>query len=258
MVGLSATKSNLTQEKSMERLKIDNFLIIKAADIEIGKITVFIGPQASGKSIIAKLIYFFKDFISSTYLKSIENFETKKQLEKRGLSDFQQYFPKYTWGKQEFEIVYTIDEIKINISQKTNKQGKVSLKLDYSSELVKLHRKVKFIYKKRLLNENKSNCCLIDEQIEKCDYLFEIYDKVNIILVIYVELKGKDIKKAYDQLVSTIKYCQDKHNQFKKECHVVASRVPKAGTELQVLKKNLSTQYKIALYVHTQQAQVTI
>lgn len=168
----------------MERLKIDNFLIIKAADIEIGKITVFIGPQASGKSIIAKLIYFFKDFISSTYLKSIENFETKKQLEKRGLSDFQQYFPKYTWGKQEFEIVYTIDEIKINISQKTNKQGKVSLKLDYSSELVKLHRKVKFIYKKRLLNENKSN------------YGFNgpFIDVDNCI-------RGKEIEKAFQEVI---------------------------------------------------------
>lgn len=121
--------------------------------------------------------------------------------------------------------------------------------------------KRKFIIKNnnaRKVNRVKVDGCLIDEQIEKCDYLFEIYDKVNIILVIYVELKGKDIKKAYDQLVSTIKYCKDKHNQFKKECHVVASRVPKAGTELQVLKKNLSTQYKIALYVHTQQAQVTI
>lgn len=108
------------------------------------------------------------------------------------------------------------------------------------------------------VNRVKVDGCLIDNQKEKCDYLFEIYDEVNIILVIYVELKGKDIKKAYDQLVSTIIYCKDKHNRFKRECHVVASCVPKARTKLQALKKNLSTQYKIALYVHTQQAQVTI
>jgi len=122
--------------------------------------------------------------------------------------------------------------------------------------------KRKFIIKNnnaKKVNRVKVDGCLIGTQEEKCDYLFEIYDKVNIVLVIYVELKGKDIKKAYDQLVSTIKYCQEKHNEVKKkECYVVASRVPKAGTELQVLKKNLSTQYKIALWVHTQQAQVTI
>lgn len=121
--------------------------------------------------------------------------------------------------------------------------------------------KRKFIIKNnnaKKVNRVRVDGCLIDEQIEKCDYLFEIYDKVNIILVIYLELKGKDIKKAYDQLVSTITYCKDKHNKFTRECYVVASRVPKAGTELQVLKKNLSTQYQIALYVHTQQAQVII
>ncbi|NJO15829.1 MAG: hypothetical protein HC877_08800 [Thioploca sp.] len=110
------------------------------------------------------------------------------------------------------------------------------------------------------VNKVKVDGCLIDDQREKCDYLFEIYDdvKLNIILVIYVELKGKDVKKAYNQLVSTIKFCEDKHKRFKRECYIVASRVPKAGTEIQVLKKNLSTHYQIAFYVHTQQAQVTI
>ncbi|NJO15830.1 MAG: AAA family ATPase [Thioploca sp.] len=161
-------------------MKIDNFLIIKAADIEIGKITVFIGPQASGKSIIAKLIFFFKNFISSTYLESIQNFETKRQLDKRGLSDFQQYFPKYTWSKQQFEIVYTIDEFEVKISQKINEQGKFSLKLDYSSELVKLHRKVKSTYKKRLgLNENENTLEGIINVIDGCIQNMEkIFQKV--------------------------------------------------------------------------------
>ena len=40
-------------------LVIDNFLIFDHAEIDINKFTVFIGPQASGKSIVAKLVYFF-------------------------------------------------------------------------------------------------------------------------------------------------------------------------------------------------------
>lgn len=40
-------------------LNVKNFLIFNEAQIHIRKFTVFIGPQASGKSVIAKLIYLF-------------------------------------------------------------------------------------------------------------------------------------------------------------------------------------------------------
>ena len=43
-------------------LIINNFLIFDYAEIDVKKFTVFIGPQASGKSIAAKLLYFFYHF----------------------------------------------------------------------------------------------------------------------------------------------------------------------------------------------------
>jgi predicted ATPase len=46
------------------RLKIKNFGPIKEIDIELKEINIFIGPQASGKSTIAKLIHFFEYIIS--------------------------------------------------------------------------------------------------------------------------------------------------------------------------------------------------
>ena len=39
-----------------EYLKIRNFLVVKDAEVELKKINVIIGPQANGKSLIAKLI----------------------------------------------------------------------------------------------------------------------------------------------------------------------------------------------------------
>ena len=45
---------------SMERLIVKNFGPIKDVDIEIPRLLVFIGDQASGKSTLAKLIYIFK------------------------------------------------------------------------------------------------------------------------------------------------------------------------------------------------------
>lgn len=44
----------------MERIVIKNFGPIKDVDLEVNDFMIFIGPQASGKSTIAKLIYFFK------------------------------------------------------------------------------------------------------------------------------------------------------------------------------------------------------
>lgn len=44
----------------MQRLYVRDFGPIQSCDIEIQRLTVMTGPQASGKSTLAKLIYFFK------------------------------------------------------------------------------------------------------------------------------------------------------------------------------------------------------
>ncbi|OQX02456.1 MAG: hypothetical protein BWK80_57820 [Desulfobacteraceae bacterium IS3] len=103
----------------------------------------------------------------------------------------------------------------------------------------------------RSVNKVRVDGCLIDDNRERCDYLFEI-DK----LVIYVELKGSDIQKAYNQLIATIGYCKHRHDKSVKECYIVASRVPRAGTDIQTLKKKMANTHKIQLFVKTQKAEV--
>ncbi|WP_338815334.1 AAA family ATPase [Bernardetia sp. Wsw4-3y2] len=44
----------------MEKLIVKNFKAIEYAEIEVNDLTFFIGQQASGKSTLAKLVYFFK------------------------------------------------------------------------------------------------------------------------------------------------------------------------------------------------------
>lgn len=51
----------------MQKLIVDNFKQITHAEIEVKDFLLLIGPQASGKSTIAKLIYFFK-FIQQFYI----------------------------------------------------------------------------------------------------------------------------------------------------------------------------------------------
>jgi hypothetical protein len=49
---------NGTQSRPVRTLTVKNFSVIKEAKLEFGKITVLIGPQSSGKSLLCKLAYF--------------------------------------------------------------------------------------------------------------------------------------------------------------------------------------------------------
>jgi hypothetical protein len=105
----------------------------------------------------------------------------------------------------------------------------------------------------------KVDGCLIDDERERCDYLFEtqrIDD--SFLTVYYVELKGCDIEKAFSQLGSTLKYCNEKHCKAKKICYIVASRVPKAGTKVQNLKVKFTKTYQSEIHVKTQIAEVDL
>ena len=97
----------------------------------------------------------------------------------------------------------------------------------------------------------------------KCDYLFEVIENINsvqtVTVVFYVELKGSDINHAIEQLEATIKYCLNEHkNVNKKECYIVASKFPSAGTSSQVLKKKFLKRNKMQLFIHTKVKEVTV
>jgi len=46
--------------ENKEFLEIKNFLLIKEAKFEVKRFNVIIGSQTSGKSVVAKVLYFFK------------------------------------------------------------------------------------------------------------------------------------------------------------------------------------------------------
>lgn len=136
----------------MEKLIVTNFLVIKEAKFNVGKVNVIIGPQANGKSILVKLLYFFREVISEKFLISIKNNESKIHLVKKIEELFEKYFPKYTWKDKEFKIIYDFNNIKIVIS-KTTSQRKVQVEL--CNEIAQLHRKLKSEYKKFLKMEKE-------------------------------------------------------------------------------------------------------
>lgn len=54
-------------------LTVENFSVIKHAKLEFGKITVLIGPQASGKSLLCKLAYFLGKHLVELAVQSVVN-----------------------------------------------------------------------------------------------------------------------------------------------------------------------------------------
>ena len=53
-----------------EQLVIKNFFTLKDVYIGLGKYNVFIGEQASGKSLLIKLISFFNSMLITSILRS--------------------------------------------------------------------------------------------------------------------------------------------------------------------------------------------
>lgn len=107
----------------------------------------------------------------------------------------------------------------------------------------------------------KVDGCLITDSSKRCDYMFEILDNPvsdKIDDVIYLELKGRHIQEAYGQLVATIDRFIVEHRGAKKGCHIVASRVPKTGPEVQQLKVKMLREKQTQLTISTIQAFITI
>ncbi len=66
-----------------DKIKITNFGPIKDIDIEVMKITIFVGPQAGGKSTLAKLVFIFKSLksiISKPYSEYFDQWANDKTI----------------------------------------------------------------------------------------------------------------------------------------------------------------------------------
>ncbi|MGA2252268.1 AAA family ATPase [Terracidiphilus sp.] len=95
-------------KRPTRKLTVKNFSVIKDAELEFGKITILIGPQASGKSLLCKLAYFFEQYVSELVLNAGRNQLSLNQTEEQIIESFLSYFPENIEGKT-FHIQYQID-----------------------------------------------------------------------------------------------------------------------------------------------------
>ncbi len=89
----------------MRTLTVKNFSVIKEAKLEFGKITVLIGPQSSGKSLLCKLGFFSYETLNIA-LRSLDDGKTYEAFLQRASEDFAKLFPNESWGSRRFRIHY--------------------------------------------------------------------------------------------------------------------------------------------------------
>ena len=180
----------------MEKIEIKDFVGIKDITIEIKQINVLIGPQASGKSIIAKLLFYFKEFIfeiinAAEESKKIINFN--KTCQKK----FKEFFPSSSWGNKDFVIRYYINQEFIEVSRKKSRTKKKTSEVVltyskfYKDEFTDLRKFIQEQNKKTLEQEKKVGILSrlessFDFRMNFLSYLGENFDRLAAFTQLYI------------------------------------------------------------------------
>ena len=114
----------------MRKLTVRNFSVIKEAELEFGKITVLIGPQSSGKSLLCKLAYFLGyEVINIAIGRVVQRFEYGYvDFESAVQQEFSRWFPRGGWGSENWSIVFLANDYEVTVS--------APLDLDPSADVV--------------------------------------------------------------------------------------------------------------------------
>ena len=203
----------------MQKIIINNFGSIKYAEIEVKKILVLIGEQASGKSTIAKLIYFFKtiqeDLFSQIYRdKQNQSLDINSDI----LPPIQQKFYNFfgpTNNLHDFEITfyYSFNENKfLKLSNDENKKMKISpIDTFINEKFTILASDIKFRLRQEYLNINKNrNIQPLIKEEEKIKYAQQLYDLLNDLFqnkqrdLLFI-VAGRSATVAYPSLFDNLK-----------------------------------------------------
>jgi hypothetical protein len=132
-----------------EKIVIKNFSVLDDVELEINKINILIGPQAAGKSLIAKLIYFFKSSVITEMVTAISSNQDKRKYDSSIKERFNFLFPTYLINRNHFEIEYHYGENKLSISNEKDKNFK-SMVISYPDRIAKEFNRIKKSYNNKI------------------------------------------------------------------------------------------------------------
>ena len=106
----------IAHEEDSPALTIKNFSCIKSLKVKFKRIVVFIGEQASGKSVTCKLYYFFTQALKKVAVSSLQENLEVEEFKKRLLQEFYLIFPETTWRNDGFSIEWKFGARQMKVS----------------------------------------------------------------------------------------------------------------------------------------------
>lgn len=137
-----------------EKIIIENFSIIKKMELGISKFILLIGPQASGKSLVAKIDYFMNECISALFLKNLSRTASLLEFEKDVQREFSILFPSYLWIDDKFSISRKKGRDFYFTISRSNRKTKNLLKIKYSESIRNTYEQLLNIFKGEKKNSN--------------------------------------------------------------------------------------------------------
>lgn len=137
-----------------EKIIIENFSIIKKMELDISKFILLIGPQASGKSLVAKIDYFMNENISTLFVKSLAKAASLLEFEKNVLREFSVLFPSYLWVDSKFSISRKKGSDFYFTISRSNRKTTNLLKIKYSENIKRTYEQLLSILKREKKNSN--------------------------------------------------------------------------------------------------------
>lgn len=114
------------------RLRVKGFSCLQDVDVEFQDVTILIGEQGSGKSVLYKLAYYFVDKVAEIPFE-ILNKNSKFQIKDFLIKDFKTWFPFSAWGEGDFAIEFQLGKMLIKLLRQQD-----SIEVEVSDNLLEL------------------------------------------------------------------------------------------------------------------------
>ena len=123
-----------------ERITIENFKGISHLDLEVKPFTVLIGPQSVGKSVTAKLLYYFQSVILEIF--NVATNDSDDPPEARLLERFSKLLPEPTRKSGKSSVHYFIGESSISLThgEATDSNWQITLPKFLEEEFSKIRK----------------------------------------------------------------------------------------------------------------------
>ena len=216
----------------MRKLTVKNFSVIKEAELEFGKITVLIGPQATGKSLLCRLAFFFQQVVVEQAEESIKASEELERFRQRVNEAFLFWFGFDSVATQSSEIRYCDGSFMVShMQERRGTPGGARMQWDFSPEFEECYKLVwGKLNAEKVRRESLPNVKFFAEEIR--DRLSELRGQNSPGVYSYIPSTRSFFLSIHQAIFGTARRRDDIQLRFSQDFNYgFESRIPKPGLD---------------------------